>query len=167
MTDNNETNESAGVPEIAGEEQRAPKRVIGTPPSVEGPGLVAAVEQKEETGYVLDEAKARRAERVVASFFMLTFVAGVAFMFFYGWWPGTAGTLNRAERSNYFLGSAMTLAFSTFFSGGNLCSSSSTHERLQAVVISMMPTPIVAKYACCMRPNEKEISHGRVSWQTR
>jgi ubiquinol-cytochrome c reductase iron-sulfur subunit len=111
MTDNNETNDSAGVPEIAGEEQRAPKRVIGTPPPVEGPGLVTTVEQKEETGYVLDEAKARRAERVVASFFMLTFVAGVAFMFFYGWWPGTAGTLNRAERSNYFLGSAMTLAF--------------------------------------------------------
>jgi ubiquinol-cytochrome c reductase iron-sulfur subunit len=112
MTDNNDVNGPADVPEGVGEEQRVPRRVIGTPPPGEQAQLVAtSADVKEESGYVLDEAKARRAERVVATFFGLTFVSGIAFMFFYGWWPGTVGNVNRAERSNYLLGAAMTLAF--------------------------------------------------------
>lgn len=111
MTDDNETNGSNGTPS---EEERTPKRVIGTPPPVETHELVAEAKSEEavDTGsYVLDEKKARSAERVVALFFGLTFVAGIAFIFFAAVWPGHVGDIDRAQRSNLALGSALTLAF--------------------------------------------------------
>jgi ubiquinol-cytochrome c reductase iron-sulfur subunit len=107
MTENNET--SGATPE---EESRAPKRVIGTPSPVGTRQLLP--EDKPDHGgsaYVLDEDKARRAERVAAAFFVLAFVGGIAFILFYAAWPGHVGNINRAARSNYALGTSLTLIF--------------------------------------------------------
>jgi ubiquinol-cytochrome c reductase iron-sulfur subunit len=107
MTDNNETSDA--TPE---EEERVPKRVIGTP----APGGIQDLLPGEEPGkggggYVLDEKKARTAERVAAFFFTLTFLAGIAFIVFYAVWPGHVGDIHRATRSNYALGISLTLIF--------------------------------------------------------
>jgi ubiquinol-cytochrome c reductase iron-sulfur subunit len=105
MTDNNETN---GVPD----EGRAPRRVIGTPPPVGTHELLPADDgEPSSTGYVLDEKKARAAERVAGTFFTLTFLAGIAFIIFYAVWPGHVGDIHRATRSNYALGVSLTLIF--------------------------------------------------------
>jgi ubiquinol-cytochrome c reductase iron-sulfur subunit len=105
MTDTNET--SGATPD---EEGRVPKRVIGTPSPVGTHELLPGDEPgQDDTGYVLDERKARNAERVAAAFFTLSFVAGIAFIVFYAVWPGHVGNINRAARSNYTLGTAMTL----------------------------------------------------------
>ncbi len=104
MTDNNDTND-------APEEGRAPKRVIGTPAPGTAQDLLPAAEAEQESGYKLDEKKARAAERLAGAFFMLTFFAGIAFIFFYAVWPGHVGDIRRATRSNYTLGTALTLAF--------------------------------------------------------
>jgi ubiquinol-cytochrome c reductase iron-sulfur subunit len=106
MTDSNETNGASP----GEEEERTPRRVIGTPPQVQTHELVPEAE-REETGYPLDEEKARKAERAVAFFFTLTFVAGLAFIVFYAVWPGHVGTVDRAMYSNYALGTALTLIF--------------------------------------------------------
>jgi ubiquinol-cytochrome c reductase iron-sulfur subunit len=107
MTDNNET--SGATPE---EEGRAPKRVIGTPAPVGTHELLPGEEAGQGgSGYVLDERKARKAERVAAAFFTLTFLAGIAFIVFYAVWPGHVGNIDRATRSNYTLGISLTLIF--------------------------------------------------------
>jgi ubiquinol-cytochrome c reductase iron-sulfur subunit len=107
MTDNNE---NSGAP--LDEEGRVPKRVIGTPPPVGTQELLPRKEPGEgSSGYVLDEKKARSAERVAAAFFTLTFLAGIAFIVFYAVWPGHVGNIHRAARSNYTLGTALTLVF--------------------------------------------------------
>ena len=106
MTDNNETN---GAP--SDEEERAPRRVIGTPAQVETHDLLPAEKAAQSSGYQLDEKKAQSAERVVAFFFTLTFLAGIAFIVFYAVWPGHVGDIDRATRSNYALGITLTLAF--------------------------------------------------------
>ncbi|MFB9836368.1 cytochrome bc1 complex Rieske iron-sulfur subunit [Actinoallomurus acaciae] len=107
MTDNNET--SGATPE---EEGRVPKRVIGTPPPTGTQALLPEDESKQGgSGYVLDETKARKAERVAAAFFTLSFLAGIAFIVFYAVWPGHVGNIDRAARSNYTLGTALTVVF--------------------------------------------------------
>ncbi|MCW2947695.1 MAG: (2Fe-2S)-binding protein [Actinoallomurus sp.] len=108
MTDNNETN---GAP--SDEEGRAPKRVIGTPPPPPTHDLLPDDTGGAEGtgGYQLDEKKARAAERAAGAFFVLTFVAGIAFIVFYAVWPGHVGNINRATSSNYALGISLTLAF--------------------------------------------------------
>jgi ubiquinol-cytochrome c reductase iron-sulfur subunit len=106
MTDNNETN---GAPPE--DEGRAPKRVIGTPPPGQAHDLLSADEPGEGGGYRLDEKKARTAERVAGSFFILTFLSGIAFIVFYAVWPGHVGNIQRATRSNYTLGISLTLVF--------------------------------------------------------
>ncbi len=109
MTDNNESSDA--TPESTEEEGRVPKRVIGTPPPAGTQELVPADKPAQGGGYVLDEDKARIAERVAAVFFTITFVAGIAFIFFYAVWPGHVGDINRATRSNYMLGISLTLIF--------------------------------------------------------
>jgi ubiquinol-cytochrome c reductase iron-sulfur subunit len=105
MTDSNETN---GAPD----EGRAPRRVIGTPSPGTGHDLLPAERpQESDSGYQLDEKKARTAERAAGAFFVLTFVAGIAFIVFYAVWPGHVGDIHRATRSNYALGVALTLIF--------------------------------------------------------
>jgi ubiquinol-cytochrome c reductase iron-sulfur subunit len=108
MTDNNET--SGATPEEEG--GRVPKRVIGTPPPAGTQELLPGEEPgRGGGGYVLDPKKARSAERAVAAFFTLTFLAGVAFIVFYAVWPGHVGNIQRAMHSNYALGVSLTLVF--------------------------------------------------------
>src|SRR4051794_19523498 len=107
-----ETNDTNGAP--SEEEGHAPKRVIGTPPQVTTQDLLPAEDDGQGgTGYQLDEAKARKAERAAAFFFTLTFLAGIAFIVFYAVWPGHVGNddIGRAMRSNYALGISLTVAF--------------------------------------------------------
>jgi ubiquinol-cytochrome c reductase iron-sulfur subunit len=107
MTDNNETSGATSE-----EDGRVPKRVIGTPSPVGTQELLPAKDTGQGgTGYVLDERKARNAERVAAAFFVLSFLAGIAFIVFYAVWPGHVGNIDRAARSNYTLGTALTLIF--------------------------------------------------------
>jgi ubiquinol-cytochrome c reductase iron-sulfur subunit len=105
MTDNNDT--SGATPE---EEGRVPKRVIGTPAPTGTQELVPGKAPADTGGaYVLDEKKARAAERVAAAFFTLSFIGGIAFIVFYAVWPGHVGNIDRATRSNYTLGISLTL----------------------------------------------------------
>jgi ubiquinol-cytochrome c reductase iron-sulfur subunit len=107
-----ETNDIHGAP--SDEEERAPKRVIGTPPQVRSHDLLPPEEDGgESSGYELDPVKARKAERAAAFFFTLTFLAGIAFIVFYAVWPGHVGNddIVRAMHSNYALGSALTVIF--------------------------------------------------------
>ena len=105
MTDNNDT--SGATPE---EEGRVPKRVIGTPAPTGTQELVPGKPPADTGGaYVLDEKKARAAERVAAAFFTLSFIGGIAFIVFYAVWPGHVGNIDRATRSNYTLGISLTL----------------------------------------------------------
>ena len=106
MTENNET--TGAAPD---EEPRVPRRVIGTPTGVGTQELLPDEEPGKGGGYVLDEKKARSAERAVAFFFTLTFLAGIAFIVFYAVWPGHVGDIHRAGRSNLALGIALTLVF--------------------------------------------------------
>lgn len=118
MTDNNETTGSAPEPE---EESRVPKRVVGTPATISGEKLLMRDDEPGEEpgkgvaghggGYVLDPKKARSAERAVAFFFTLSFLAGIAFIVFYAVWPGPVGDIHRASRSNFTLGISLTLIF--------------------------------------------------------
>ncbi|MGH3377700.1 MAG: cytochrome bc1 complex Rieske iron-sulfur subunit [Actinoallomurus sp.] len=108
MTENNETSGDV-TPE---EEGRVPKRVIGTPAATSSQELLPREEPEQGGGgKVLDEGRARNAERVAAFFFTLTFVAGIAFIVFYAVWPGHVGDIHRATRSNFTLGLSLTLAF--------------------------------------------------------
>jgi Rieske Fe-S protein len=108
--------ETNGGPE---EPQNTPKRVIGTPPPAETRTLLPEEDQApapaadEGGGYELDERSARRAERVVATFFLLTFLASIAFIaayVFVGRHGGMHG-IYRAREANYLLGAAMTVSF--------------------------------------------------------
>jgi ubiquinol-cytochrome c reductase iron-sulfur subunit len=101
------------------EPQNAPKRVIGTPPPAETHTLLSAQDrapaQAGDDGGPdeLDEKSARKAERVVATFFLLTFVASIAFIAAYVFVGRDGGMhgIYRAQESNYLLGSAMTVMF--------------------------------------------------------
>lgn len=107
MTENNDTSDA--TPD---EEGRVPRRVIGTPAPTGTQEMVPRDEPEQSGGaYVLDEKKARAAERVAAFFFTLTFLGGVAFIIFYAVWPGHVGNINRATSSNYALGVSLTLVF--------------------------------------------------------
>ncbi|GAA0325068.1 Rieske (2Fe-2S) protein [Actinoallomurus spadix] len=109
MSETNETHEASSE-----EEERAPKRVIGTPPQVQSHDLLPSEgDGGEGSGYKLDPVKARKAERAAAFFFFLTFVAGIAFIVFYAVWPGHVGNddIVRAMHSNYALGTSLTVIF--------------------------------------------------------
>ncbi|MGH3391545.1 MAG: cytochrome bc1 complex Rieske iron-sulfur subunit [Actinomadura sp.] len=114
MTDNNET--AGPTPGDEERDDRTPKRVIGTPPPAESRQLLAAEQApaKRAAGEELDEKEARKAERVVATFFMLAFLAGVAFIVYFIGFSGRHGGMHGADRamqSNYALGTTMTISF--------------------------------------------------------
>jgi len=107
--------ETNGGPE---EPQNTPKRVIGTPPPAETHTLLSEQDQAPapatEGGlYELEERSAKRAERVVATFFLLTFVASIAFIAAYVFVGRDGGMhgIYRAREANYLLGAAMTVSF--------------------------------------------------------
>jgi quinol---cytochrome c reductase iron-sulfur subunit len=122
MSDNNTgSNEPAMEPGDQAHElqqqSRAPRRKIGTP---EPGGTVLATDDEAEpapqgAGAELDEDAAKRAERIVALFFLLATVASVGFIAAYVW-SGTQGPdgmhgIHDARASNYALGTAMTVTF--------------------------------------------------------
>jgi ubiquinol-cytochrome c reductase iron-sulfur subunit len=106
------TETNAGSPEP----QDTPKRVIGTPAPAETHTLLAKGDDEPAAPVAaeeLDEKSAKRAERVVALFFVLTFLASIAFIAAYvyvGRDGGMHGT-DRTQQANVLLGGAMTLSF--------------------------------------------------------
>ncbi|MEO3858133.1 Rieske 2Fe-2S domain-containing protein [Acrocarpospora sp. B8E8] len=99
------------------EDARVPRRVIGTPaagtavlgdspppPPVEDPAVVYP-----------DLAAARRAERLVALLFLVTFLSGVAFIASYVIFQ--VGTVDSTAASNLALGSTLTLALLSLAAG--------------------------------------------------
>lgn len=97
--------------EIEQPDERVPKRVIGTPaPGTSMLGTVEASEADAEIpGVTLqDEAKARKAEKVVALCFTITFLAAIAFLVSYVVFP--VGSPEATGLSNLALGSSLTIA---------------------------------------------------------
>ncbi|GAA2406670.1 Rieske 2Fe-2S domain-containing protein [Actinomadura vinacea] len=113
MTDNNDTAGSGREPAEGG---AAPGRVVGTPsPAAEKQLLVSEdISAPAGAGEELDEKAAKRAERVVALFFLAAFAGSVAFIAYYIGWSGRDGGMHgidRARESNYWLGGMMALSF--------------------------------------------------------
>ncbi|MFI6516606.1 Rieske 2Fe-2S domain-containing protein [Spirillospora sp. NPDC050679] len=110
-----ETNDTAGSQEPR--EDGAPReRVVGTPSPAADKALLAQEEYPAPAGAgdELDEKSAKRAERVVASLFLLAFAASVAFIAYFIGWSGRDGGMHgihRAKESNLWLGGLMALAF--------------------------------------------------------
>lgn len=96
--------------EIEQPDERVPKRVIGTPaPGAAALGTAEPDEDVEVPGVTYpDEAKARRAERIVALCFLVTFAAGIAFIIFYV--QLQVGSPDDTGLSNLALGGTLTLA---------------------------------------------------------
>ncbi|MEW9548812.1 Rieske 2Fe-2S domain-containing protein [Nonomuraea sp. NPDC050783] len=97
--------------EIEQPDERVPKRVIGTP--APGTSMLGAAEAddagKDVPGVTLqDEAKARKAEKIVALCFTITFLAAVAFIISYVVFQ--VGTTSSTGTSNLALGSSLTIA---------------------------------------------------------
>jgi ubiquinol-cytochrome c reductase iron-sulfur subunit len=133
MTDNKDTDGgprpeptgTEGTDGTAEAEERTPRRVIGTPSPAESRRLLAtdkggdASPASPRPGEELDEAAARKAERVVATLFIITFLASVGFIVVYvlsGRNGGMHG-VRRAMWSNYGLGTTMTIAFLAMAAG--------------------------------------------------
>jgi ubiquinol-cytochrome c reductase iron-sulfur subunit len=93
--------------------------VIGTPAPAESATLLPAdqagpvaepADEFDEAG----EKAAKKAERVVATFFMLAFFASVAFIVYFIGWSGRDGGMHgidRTQESNLVLGGMMTVSF--------------------------------------------------------
>jgi ubiquinol-cytochrome c reductase iron-sulfur subunit len=97
--------------EIEQPDDRVPKRVIGTP--APGTSMLGAPEPEEEDlevpGVTLqDEQKARKAERIVALCFAVTFVAAIAFIISYVAFQ--VGSPESTGVSNLALGGTLTVA---------------------------------------------------------
>ena len=112
MSDNNDTNGSGQEPAGAGR----PGRVVGTPSPAAEKKLLASedISAPAGSGEELDEQSAKRAERVVALFFLTAFAASIGFIAYYIVWSGRDGGMHgidRARESNYWLGGLMALSF--------------------------------------------------------
>ncbi|HEU5159895.1 MAG TPA: Rieske 2Fe-2S domain-containing protein [Streptosporangiaceae bacterium] len=133
MTDNKDTGGGTPPPEptatdgtdgAAEAEERTPRRVIGTPSPAESRRLLATDDGGEaaagpQPGEDIDEAQARKAERIVATLFVITFLASLGFIVVYvlsGRNGGMHG-VRRAMWSNYGLGATMTIAFLAMAAG--------------------------------------------------
>jgi ubiquinol-cytochrome c reductase iron-sulfur subunit len=95
---------------------RAPRRVIGTPPPAEArtllggdAGEVPAPAPRELPADPPDLVKAKRAERVVATLFILAMLAGIGFIAAYVGFQ--VHSVDAVLRSNLGLGLSMSLAF--------------------------------------------------------
>ncbi|MEU4512609.1 Rieske 2Fe-2S domain-containing protein [Nonomuraea wenchangensis] len=98
--------------EIEQPDERVPKRVIGTPApgtSMLGDAAAAEAAGKDVPGVTLqDEAKARKAEKIVALCFTITFLAAIAFIISYVVFQ--VGTPEATGVSNLALGASLTVA---------------------------------------------------------
>ncbi|HEX6470318.1 MAG TPA: Rieske 2Fe-2S domain-containing protein [Streptosporangiaceae bacterium] len=127
MTENNDTKaeRADGADGAAEEPERAPRRVIGTPPPAESRRLLAADDGSDDgSGWPapaeeINEEQARKAERVVALLFVISFLASLGFIAAYvlsGRNGGMHG-IRDAMWSNYGLGGTMTIAFLAMAAG--------------------------------------------------
>ncbi|GGK88173.1 cytochrome bc1 complex Rieske iron-sulfur subunit [Sphaerisporangium melleum] len=101
-------------------EERVPRRVIGTPPpGDEASALGAPVSTREPIKHegvtYPDPDKARKAERIVALLFVVSFLAAVAFVASYVVFQ--VGTIDRTATSNLALGSSLTVALLSLAAG--------------------------------------------------
>ncbi|MBE1592623.1 Rieske 2Fe-2S domain-containing protein [Nonomuraea angiospora] len=97
--------------EIEQPDERVPKRVIGTPaPGTSMLGTAEATDvEKNVPGVTLpDESKARKAEKIVALCFTITFLAAIAFIISYVVFQ--VGSPEATGVSNLALGSSLTVA---------------------------------------------------------
>ncbi|MEW2358980.1 Rieske 2Fe-2S domain-containing protein [Spirillospora sp. NPDC029432] len=113
MSDNKDTTGSGREPSAHG---GTPERVVGTPSPAAEKHLLASedVSAPAGAGQELDEKSAKRAERIVALFFLLAFAGSVAFIAYYIGWSGRDGGMHgihRAKESNLWLGGMMALSF--------------------------------------------------------
>ncbi len=123
MSDNEQSvSEHTGGEAETAETGRVPRRVIGTPlPAAQQPALAAAEPAETETEQVEhgvvypDERSAKRAERVVALLFLVTFLSAVGFIASYVAFQ--VGDIGRTATSNVALGGTMALAFLSLASG--------------------------------------------------
>jgi ubiquinol-cytochrome c reductase iron-sulfur subunit len=105
--------------EIEQPDERVPKRVIGTP----GPGtpMLGTAEPADDGGgqlpgvYFQDEAKARKAEKIVALLFTITFIAAVVFIINYVVFQ--VGDIDKVAVSNLVLGVPLTVALLALAAG--------------------------------------------------
>ncbi|RAY13118.1 (2Fe-2S)-binding protein [Actinomadura craniellae] len=114
MSDHKDTGGPLEPEDSAAENGRTPRKVIGTPPQT---GTLLAAEEEpapQGAGDELDEASAKRAERVIASLFLLASASSVAFIAYYIGWSGRNGGMHgidRALESNLWLGGTMAVSF--------------------------------------------------------
>ncbi|MFC7587605.1 hypothetical protein ACFQYP_30905 [Nonomuraea antimicrobica] len=98
--------------EIEQPDERVPKRVIGTPApgtSMLGSAPTGEVAQRDVPGVAQqDETKARKAEKIVALCFTITFLASIAFIISYVVFQ--VGSPEATGNSNLALGTSLTLA---------------------------------------------------------
>ncbi|MGV9374958.1 cytochrome bc1 complex Rieske iron-sulfur subunit [Nonomuraea sp. NPDC003707] len=97
--------------EIEQPDERVPKRVIGTPaPGTSMLGTAEAPDvEKDVPGVTLpDESKARKAEKIVALCFTITFLAAIAFIISYVVFQ--VGSPEATGVSNFALGTSLTVA---------------------------------------------------------
>ncbi|GAA2279695.1 Rieske 2Fe-2S domain-containing protein [Nonomuraea roseoviolacea subsp. roseoviolacea] len=97
--------------EIEQPDERVPKRVIGTPApgtSMLGDGEPAARDAEVAGVTYQDETKARKAEKIVALCFTITFLAAIAFIISYVVFQ--VGSPEKTAISNLALGGSLTLA---------------------------------------------------------
>lgn len=98
------------------------ERVIGTPSPAQEKALLAEddISAPAGAGEQLDEASAKRAERIVAAFFLLAFAASVTFIVYFIGWSGRDGGMHGvadARETNFWLGGSMAVAFLAMAAG--------------------------------------------------
>jgi ubiquinol-cytochrome c reductase iron-sulfur subunit len=103
-----------GEPGEEAEESRAPYRVIGTPPPARARTVLARASEapppeRELPAGPSDPVQAKKAERVVASLFILSMLASIGFIAAYVGLE--VGSIGAAARSNLWLGLSMSVAF--------------------------------------------------------
>jgi ubiquinol-cytochrome c reductase iron-sulfur subunit len=111
-----ETQPSQDLPEEDGPQSRAPHRVIGTPPPAQARTLLgeAPVSNVPESPRELpagpdNPARAKTAEKVIATFFILSMLASIGFIAAYVGLE--VGSVDATLRSNLALGLSMSVAF--------------------------------------------------------
>jgi quinol---cytochrome c reductase iron-sulfur subunit len=104
------------------DEPRGPYRVIGTPPPAQARTLLGEARQASAEPVVRelpagpdDEKKAKGAERIVATLFLISLLASIGFIAAYVALP--VHSLDNVFRSNLWLGLTMAIAFGTVAMG--------------------------------------------------
>ncbi|MFI0407181.1 Rieske 2Fe-2S domain-containing protein [Actinomadura sp. 3N508] len=125
MSDDNKETAGPEGPREGGEPREGAarrERVVGTPSPARQKALLAEddISAPAGVGEQLDEASMKRAERIVATLFMVAFASSVAFIAYFIGWSGRDGGMHgvvRARESNFWLGGTMALSFLAMAAG--------------------------------------------------